>query len=196
MNIIGISGKSGSGKSVLKNLLVSEYGAIHLSFADQLKQEIIAFLYNSNVKYEQKNFYGNTRDREVILQIDKKYLSNMQLFIDKFAQSIKGDIVYFTPRSLMQYWGTDFRRSLNKQYWIDKVEQKLNKISKDLNKNKIFVIDDVRFKNEIEWLKKKKGHTIRIIRPEQFCNKINTTHASETDIDDVTFDVYIVSTPP
>ena len=56
-------------------------------------------------------------------------------------------------RLLMQWWGTEFRRNMvDKDYWIKKVQSWIDKHPEV----DVILIPDLRFKNEIEWIKKTK----------------------------------------
>lgn len=54
-------------------------------------------------------------------------------------------------RPLLICWGTDvIREKVNKNQWIDKIEKK---VLENYNKGLITIIPDVRFSNEVEWIK-------------------------------------------
>lgn len=80
---------------------------------------------------------------------------------------------YGKQRGLLQWWGTEFRRNVNVQYWINKLAKTLEK-----DKPEIALICDVRFPNEVEFAKQY-GDVIRVDRKD--LPKIdNTSHPSET----------------
>jgi hypothetical protein len=56
-------------------------------------------------------------------------------------------------RPFLVFWGTDFRRQYNPEYWI----QKVDKVIEDDNQHNMFIITDLRFPNELEWVKKNGG---------------------------------------
>lgn len=61
-------------------------------------------------------------------------------------------------RPFLVWWGTDFRRNLDDSHWINKVN---NKIKDD---NIVYIITDVRYQNEFEWLKNNNGLSIFLDR--------------------------------
>ena len=68
-------------------------------------------------------------------------------------------------RPLLITWGTDvIRNKFSKSYWIDKIKKKIVENSKS---NFITIIPDVRFVNEIEWIKMN-GESIYIERDDCF----------------------------
>jgi len=65
-------------------------------------------------------------------------------------------------RPMLIAWGTDVMRDrIDKNHWINKIEEEVN----NNRKNQISsIITDVRFGNELEWIRKNQGITIFIDR--------------------------------
>lgn len=117
----------------------------------------------------------------------------------------------FTPRELMQFIGTDlFRDKLLNNIWVNALfadYQSKTIIDKNITKGfpKVeypnWIITDMRFPNEMEAVKDRKGITIRVNRPlgshSLIYNNDGTTdfngsvHESETALDNHTFDYVI-----
>jgi hypothetical protein len=66
---------------------------------------------------------------------------------------------YGKQRTLLQWWGTEFRRSINPDYWVQRLTKRLAE-----EKPEIALITDVRFLNEVQFCQKY-GEAIRIVRP-------------------------------
>ena len=62
-------------------------------------------------------------------------------------------------RALLVTYGTHIRRKLNPQCWIEKIE---NEVRKNLSRNKVVFITDVRFENEIDWVHELGGSTVHV----------------------------------
>lgn len=62
-------------------------------------------------------------------------------------------------RGLLQFWGTEFRRSVNPNYWLDKLEKNVKKDNPD-----VALITDCRFPNEFDKVKSL-GEVVRVDRP-------------------------------
>lgn len=60
-------------------------------------------------------------------------------------------------RPFLVTWGTHVRRKLNPDVWIDSIK---NQLSDD----KITIISDVRFQNELDWVKDNGGYTVFVDR--------------------------------
>ncbi len=82
---------------------------------------------------------------------------------------------YGKHRSLYQWWGTEYRRSIDENYWVRQLAQRI-----ELEKPQIALLDDMRFPNEMSWVKQY-GETVRVDRD----GLPPSTHASETALDDV-----------
>jgi len=89
-------------------------------------------------------------------------------------------------REIMQLFGTEVCRVIHWNTWIYHVEKEFkNKTSQN------FVIDDVRFKNEAELIKKYGGILIKVVRPTLISE--NDQHQSEVEQDQIEPDVVIMN---
>lgn len=70
-------------------------------------------------------------------------------------------------RILLQRLGTECGRAYNPELWVERLAQKIEEIEawKNPRVDRLYVIDDVRFSNEAEFIKKQGGYIIRIYRP-------------------------------
>lgn len=102
-------------------------------------------------------------------------------------------------RGILQKEGTEEGRDkMGENIWVDYLSKWI-----DLHQSrgvKAFIITDVRFKNEVEFIKKRGGKVIRVEAPQRNTERLkaekNTsnirTHRSETELDDYkTFDLVV-----
>jgi hypothetical protein len=61
-------------------------------------------------------------------------------------------------RTLLQWWGTEFRRNVNPNYWVDRLAEIISK-----EQPQVALISDMRFPNEKEFVEKH-GYSIRVDR--------------------------------
>jgi len=61
-------------------------------------------------------------------------------------------------RPLLVCWGTEIRRANDESYWVKALEQNMN------DDNTLYIITDLRFVNEFNWIKKNCGVTIYLDR--------------------------------
>ena len=102
-----------------------------------------------------------------------------------------------TRREFYQKFGTDFMHNdiynyfpqlekhiPRKLFWVNKTFRKMEKLKKE--GKKFFVISDVRFVHEADYILKNGGYLVKITRPE-----IDTTkdkHISETEVNNISKD--------
>lgn len=100
------------------------------------------------------------------------------------------------PRELLQQLGTEvIRKGLNKEdFFVDRTIEDIEILKHFFN---IFIIDDIRFPNEIEGLKKNFKNVIilKIIRPnfESDLNQKQLNHSSETSLDNYDQYDYVIT---
>jgi len=90
-------------------------------------------------------------------------------------------------RTLLQYYGTEFRRKQDPFYWVKQLANKLEQ-----EKPKIALVSDLRFRSEMYFVEHFcKGSTVKVVR-HGFVDLVNNTqHPSEIDLDGVDFDYVI-----
>jgi len=79
------------------------------------------------------------------------------------------------PRLLLQWWGGDFRRGQDREYWIRQVAQQIEQ-----EKPQIALLSDLRYLNEFHFCKEY-GETVKVER----LGIPQGTHSSETELDQV-----------
>jgi hypothetical protein len=91
------------------------------------------------------------------------------------------------PRSLLQWWGTEYRRSKDPDYWVKRLRKTL-----DAQRPEVALISDVRFPNEAEVLREWGGYSVKVKRlgvPDVPVHE----HASESALDSYTDWDYFIS---
>jgi len=131
MELVGLCGFAGSGKSTVAQYLVREHGYTRISFAAAVK-DITAILF----QWDRASLEGTTPEtREWRMQPDP-------FWSERFGEG-------WTPRKALQFVGTDLcRNHLHQNIWIDLVLAKIQRLGPDAK----VVIDDVRFVNEVRAL--------------------------------------------
>lgn len=127
--IIGLSGKMGSGKDTVADILVSEYGYTRIAFADALKREV-----EQSIRHQ-------------------AFPDGLPLNLWEVMLEAKPEDVYAKPtpegiRILLQFWGSDYRRGDDPLFWIRKVGEQIH-----THPERMYVISDVRFKNEADYVR-------------------------------------------
>ncbi len=157
--IIGFVGKKQSGKSTACSIVEGDLpDVVRINMKDALIEEIV------------KNF---PRTMKEILNSEPENATQCKTIEDLFMY--KPNLV----RTFMQEYGTEVRRGDSPSYWTD---QWKIKVEKALAEGKHVVVDDVRFLNEAEAVKKMGGVIVRISRTDL---KDTDTHASEMEMDQI-----------
>jgi hypothetical protein len=81
------------------------------------------------------------------------------------------------PRTLLQWWGTDYRRAQDPNYWVKRLQETL-----DRDNPEIALITDVRFRNEADTIHKMGGFLVKVTRTTKPDVKV-PAHPSEQDLD-------------
>jgi len=96
-------------------------------------------------------------------------------------------------RRLLQWWGTDFRRAEDPDYWVNMTERYALK-----QEPRIPVFTDVRFPNEADMIRRNGGLIVRVQAPPEVREKrlgmVPPSHASETEMDYYDVDMHVTST--
>lgn len=167
--IIGFAGKAASGKTTAARHLLSlpDLNIEILPMARMLREEIEQFLAASGAPEAIPLVYGDQEDKLRVFYLDPaKALEHCPQWDDFLAVNRdiqdRPDRSAVTVRRILQWWGTEFRRAQDPDYWTTAWERKLAEF--DLQRTHILV-DDVRFPNEVKVIKKNGGFFVRIERP-------------------------------
>lgn len=156
--IVGISGKAGSGKTTLANLVLQYLpDAQHYALAETLKIKV-----RNDFSFSYEQVFGAAKDRPSLLT----------------DQSTGKPL---TPRDVLIRVG-QFYRSLDHMFWTKAC---LQRIIGSLSWPSVALISDVRFKNEALAIQGNNGLVIRLERdPALLIHGPHENDPSETDMDD------------
>lgn len=142
MRIVGIVGFIGSGKGTVGDIL-EEYGYTKESFAWGVKDTASAMF-----GWKRELLEGDTEESREFREKPCPFWSN------KMGRD-------FTPREALQKMGTEVGRNIfHEDFWVLSLESRLKQDGQ-------YVITDVRFPNEIEWIRKMGGQVFEVQRGEQ-----------------------------
>ena len=144
--IIGFSGLAGSGKDTAADLLCSYDKSKYqkMSFGDAVK-DVAAAAFG----WPRDLLQGGTSESRAFREVPDEFWSKV---LNK----------PFTPRLALQLIGTEcFRNTIDNNFWIYVVQ---NRIMSEQDKEKTFLVTDVRFPNEVKMIHDLGGIVLRIKR--------------------------------
>ena len=166
--IIGIVGYIGSGKGTVGNILVNDFGYYQFAFADALKDATAAiFMWPRGLLEGDSEASRKWRE-----QVDPWWS-------ERFGYEV-------TPRLILQKMGTEAcRHGISDNIWITALEKRIAGYED-------VVISDVRFPNEIDFVRSAGGIIVRVKRGEDpSIEERAKMHISETAWNDTVPDVTI-----
>jgi len=182
--IIGFAGKAASGKTTaarhMAPLLDRETMIVPMAMV--LRDEVEQFMRVCDVAESVPLVYGSQEDKLRVFHIDQaKALRACPQWGQYLAENseIQGrnDMSAVTVRRLLQWWGTEYRRSEDPDYWTRAWQRKVSGFQLDLIH---ILVDDVRFMNELDVIRNLGGYFVKIDRPGIAAGG---NHASETSLD-------------
>lgn len=157
-----------------------------LAFADALYREVNEFLHafkDSKVGPNWMHATMTDANDNTVVQIPEWVTPDPNPEVSKRAP-------YGKHGKLLQWWGTEYRRAQNKNYWVDQWKAAINP------KADIVLTTDMRFLNEAKAIKDAGGYTVRVSRLDahgaQFLDvNRDSLHRSETELDSYNYDYQI-----
>lgn len=165
MLIIGMAGRARSGKDTVADRLVQAHGFQKFSFSDRLYEQVsyafdvpIAFLHDSK-----------TKDVPCV-EMSLAYCGDEKFALLMLRSGlVRSPWLPLSPRKILQWWGTEYRRGQDPLYWIkaanDWLEMVLAQRELDDTGWPAGVVNtSVRFPNEAAWLRSVGGQIWHIFR--------------------------------
>ena len=138
--IIGLVGFAGSGKGTVGDVLADKYSFKKYAFADTLKDTV-------------STMFGWRRE---LLEGDTDESREFREKVDPFWSARFDEDV--TPRMILQKMGTEATRKVfHEDFWV-------HALAKRIENEKNVVITDVRFPNEVKFIRDSGGFIVRVVR--------------------------------
>ncbi|MGP6423894.1 deoxynucleotide monophosphate kinase family protein [Pseudomonas pharyngis] len=159
--MLGLAGLARSGKDTAAQHLVNHHGFQAYAFADPLRDGLMHILNLSPCDFE-----GPEKEQPL------PWLGR-------------------SPRQLMQSLGTEWgRNSVHPELWLLLAAQNLDLLARTHDTAKGFVVSDIRFENEADFIRKRGGLVIHLRRPG--ATQVNS-HVSERGIEVQANDIVITN---
>lgn len=173
MMLIGLSGYAGSGKDLFVSLAREITWCTQLAFADALRREVEGAFGVSMETLLDRQLKGRPSPA-----LRPEFCTDLA-----FAEILRarGQEEY-SPREIMQLWGTEYRRAQKPNYWLERAAEAVE--VREFIGYPVCFITDTRFPNEAGWIESRGGQVWRIDRPG--VEPVNG-HSSERALDDWKF---------
>lgn len=145
--LIGLTGPKDCGKDTVASLLGTHAGFTRLAFGDALYHEVAQAYQIDLAPLRQRETKEQAQPWLALEKcLDDGFIGRM--FQLQRQQGIELDMeAPRSPRQILQWWGTDYRRTLDVAYWVRKVSSHLH-FRRKQGLGSRFVITDCRFGNE------------------------------------------------
>jgi len=163
--IVGLTGRAGSGKDSVGEMIRREYGAALLSFASPLKRLCMEMF--------------DLTDEQVNTLAGKETPDHRWTGADGKAR---------TPREVLQLIGTEGFRAVDPEFWVKRAMVTARRLPEN-----VVVFTDVRFPNECDAIRQTGGVVLRLVKSDG-PGTDQTGHASEALVDTLEVDA-VLSAP-
>ena len=175
--IIGLTGANVAGKDTVAAMLASElhkhgHAPAVIAFADALYEEVSAAFNISVQALRERSTKETPMDALKVSQCNEPWFSSVY----SGSESIHVWLgVPRSPRQILQWWGTEYRRKQQSDYWVQRLLAHAQELR--LAGTSHIIITDVRFADEAQAIRKEGAQIWRVHRP----NLLPTTtgHVSE-----------------
>ncbi len=177
-HIYGLTGFASVGKDTVADLLVEHLRFRKMAFADALRGEVangfgidLVHLLRPETKHHPLTALAMRRAPHeflaaVVLALSVAAPDHRLVLSDEWLDAPR------SPRQIMQWWGTEYRRAQEPRYWTRRLLERVVYHQRDGELR--FVITDCRFANEVDTLLAMGGELWQITRP-----GINATTTAE-----------------
>lgn len=153
MIILGLAGPARAGKDTVADYLVARYGFVKFAFSDALYDEV-------------QEAFG-LEDQSLLRDAETKEAPTARLAIENCNDPGFVGCVHLrsfvaagddplSPRQVLQWWGTEYRRAQNPNYWVERAEAWIRGQAQGRypeQRATRFVNPTCRFENERAWIR-------------------------------------------
>lgn len=137
-SLIGLTGFAGTGKDTVRQILERQHGYTGLALADPLRDMVRALLLAS----------GNSTDYMTVRELKEEPIAGLGV----------------SYRHLVQTLGTEWGRAIHPDFWTRIAQGTLDYVRTNTFGPQGFVISDVRFESEAQWIRSQGGVIWRVYR--------------------------------
>lgn len=173
MTLVALTGLAGCGKDTVADALVAHHGFVKLAFADALRTEVAAAFNIDPAYLVQRETKEHSLSTLALRRcLDSEFVSAMVNHLSMGELDAPR-----SPRQILQWWGTEYRRAQDPDYWVNKAHDEIAALH--MCGRERFVISDCRFQNEAAYVRRLEGSIWQVVRPG--LAPVPGAHISETE---------------
>ena len=181
-HIIGLTGPAGCGKDTVALLLATHARFTSLAFADALRSEVCNSFRIDHSLLSRRDLKEQPCEELALERCsDNAFIGVMLRHLSADGEhAAQALIAPRSPRTIMQWWGTEYRRqTCREDYWTRTLKARVHiQQGGQLWRQARHVVSDVRFANEAQAIRDMGGVIWQVKRPDLAAC---TGHSSETD---------------
>lgn len=155
-HILGLTGLANTGKDTVADLLVAHAGFTKMAFADALRSEVVqAFSIDPAFLVQRETKETPMRCLALNRCLDEGFVARMIIVHTLREERLDLDAPR-SPRQIMQWWGTEYRRHQSQRYWVSKLLAKASYLLSQRLTSRI-VVTDCRFADEVDAVRRVLG---------------------------------------
>jgi hypothetical protein len=166
-----LAGAAGVGKDTVADYLVLKYGFVSFSFSDSLYREVAEAFGLPDESLLRDRATKEVLTTRLMLNScsDGGFLTALGAAFPFTMFSQNAFLKPRSPREILQWWGTQYRRAQNPNYWIKRAKEHIFTLRAAAeypeHAPQMFVNTGVRFENERAWVHSFGGNVWHISRP-------------------------------
>lgn len=190
--IIGLTGLAGAGKDTVADALVTHAGFVKLAFADELRLQVLhAFARADAALLANRDTKETPTDRLALgWCTDLEFVGAVNASQYGGAMPLEALDVPRSPRQIMQWWGTEYRRTQDQDYWVCLLCNRIRTLQGQQGLHR-FVVADARFENEAHALRGMGGEIWQVFRPG--LRPVEGGHASQSAGDSLKPERFVIN---
>lgn len=149
MKVVGLAGPARSGKNTVADILVAERKFVRFAFSDALYEEVAQAFDVSEA------FLRHPSTKDAPHHKLRLCASRNQVFtaVVRFNYPKVSVLHPLSPRQVLQWWGTEYRRTEHPDYWVDRLRVRIADLTLCTFGPLRVVVDGVRYANEAHFIR-------------------------------------------